>query len=132
MFRMLLVLLALLPARADDSHAKKETAAATTSAKETEEPVYELADGIKPPRIVHQVNPDYSGVRGVRVKGSIEIAMVITSQGVAKDLRVVQSLHPQVDRCAVEAVKQWRFAPAQKDGKPIAVRLTIELDFHSM
>jgi len=112
---IVLLLLAVVPVRADDA-----------------EHVYELQDGIKPPRLVQQVNPDYSRVRGVRVKGSVVIAVVITSQGSTKDPSVVQSLQPEVDRCAVEAIKQWRFAPAQKDGKPVAVRVTIEVEFHSM
>jgi TonB family protein len=121
MIWMLLLLLFAVPAKADDEHGKKEA-----------EHVYDLQEGIKPPRLTHQVNPDYSGVRGVRVKGSVSIAVVITSEGTPKDLRVVQSLHPEVDRCAVEAIKQWRFAPAEKDGKPVAVRVTIEVEFHSM
>ena len=128
MLWLLLLLWAAAPARVDDSHAKKEAEAG----KQSEERVYELVDGVTPPRIVRQVNPDYSGVRGVRVKGSVEIAVVISSDGAPKDLRVVQSLHPDVDRCAVDAIKQWRFAPARKDGKPVAVRVTIEVEFHSM
>lgn len=115
MIWIFLLLLAAVPARAGE-----------------EERVYELGDGIQPPRLVHQVNPDYSRVRGVRVKGSVVIGVVITSQGTPKDPSVVQSLQPDVDRCAVEAVKQWRFTPAQKDGKPVAVRLTIEVVFHPM
>lgn len=112
---ILLLLLVSVPLRADDG-----------------EHIYELEEGIKPPRVLHQVNPDYSKVRGVRVKGSVVIAVVISSQGVPRDTQVVQSLQPDVDRCAMEAVRQWRFAPAEKAGKPVAVRVTIELDFHSM
>ena len=132
MLWMLLLLLAGAPVWAYDSQANKGAEASKESAKESSEQVYDLGDGIKPPRLVHQVNPDYSGVRGVRVKGSVEIAVVISSQGAPRDLRVVQSLQADVDRCAVEAVKQWRFAPAQKDGKPVAVHVTIEVEFHSM
>ena len=112
---------------ADDPHSKQENAA-----KDTDEPVYALGDGVQPPRITHQVNPDYSHIRGVRVKGSVAIALIISSQGVPRDPRVVQSLDPDVDRCAVDALKQWRFAPAKKDGKAVAVKVTIEVEFHSM
>jgi protein TonB len=127
---ILLLLLAASPVRADDSHAKKEETAKESS--DSGEHVYNLDAGIKAPRLVRQVNPDYTSVRGVRVKGSVVIGVVISSQGTPKDPRVVQSLQPDVDRCAVEAVRQWRFTPAQKDGKPVAVRVTIEVDFHSM
>jgi len=32
----------------------------------------------------------------------------------------------------MEAVKQWRFEPARKEGKPVAVGVTIEVVFHPM
>jgi protein TonB len=45
---------------------------------------------------------------------------------------VIKSLEKDVDQSAVDAVKQWRFDPAKKDGKAVAVRIALELDFHSM
>ena len=29
-----------------------------------------------------------------------------------------------------EAVRSWRFTPALKDGKPVAVQIAVEVDFH--
>jgi protein TonB len=101
--------------------------------KKSDEQVYELGAGIAPPRVTHQVNPQYpENLRGVRVEGVVGIGVVVTSKGIPDNPQVVKSLDKQVDRCAVEAVKQWRFAPAQKQGKPVAVRIMIELEFHSM
>ena len=57
---------------------------------------------------------------------------VITSGGVPTALRIVKGLAEEVDRAAIEAVKQWRFEPARKDRKPVAVRVTIEVVFHPM
>jgi outer membrane biosynthesis protein TonB len=34
-----------------------------------------------------------------------------------------------LDECAVAAVKQWRFRPGRKDGKPITMAITIEVNF---
>ena len=96
------------------------------------EPVYELGEGITPPRIVHQVIPEYQGKKGVGVKGSVSIALVITSKGLVDHPRVVQGLDPDIDKSAVEAIKQWRFSPAQKDKKPVAVKVTVEVQFRSM
>ena len=41
-------------------------------------------------------------------------------------------LDRDIDGAVVAAVKQWLFAPARKDGKPVAVRVQIEIQFHSM
>lgn len=68
----------------------------------------------------------------MRVVGSVTIALVVSSKGVPRDLRVVKGLDQDVDQSALEAVEQWRFAPAQKDGKPVAVRITLEITFHEM
>ena len=99
--------------------------------KETE-PVYELGDGITPPRLIRQVNPEYSIKKGVGVKGSVAIALVINSKGIPENPKVVQGLDPEVDKSAIEAIKQWRFSPAQKDKKPVAVKVTVEVQFRSM
>ena len=96
------------------------------------EDVYDLGPGIVPPRIIKQVAPRPSNARGVRVVGSVTIALVVSSKGMPKDVHVVKGLDNEVDKSAVEAVEQWRFAPAQKDRKPVAVRITLEISFHEM
>lgn len=98
---------------------------------EPEETVYEMGPGITAPRVTKQVPPQYSG-RGVRVVGSVTVGLVVTSRGLPQNVEVIKSLEKDVDQSAVEAVKQWRFDPAKKDGKAVAVRIALELDFHSM
>jgi TonB family protein len=107
-------------------------AASLAAAQGDGEPVYDLGPGITPPRIVKQVAPRYPNDRGVRAEGSVIIALIVSSQGVPRDPRVVKSLDKDLDQSAIDAVKEWRFAAAQKDGKPIAVRISLQLHFHSM
>jgi TonB family protein len=35
-----------------------------------------------------------------------------------------------LDEKAIEAVRQWRFQPALKDGRPVDVQITVEVQFH--
>lgn len=83
-------------------------------------------------RIVKQVNPQYPDSRGVRVEGSVIIALIVTSKGIPKAPRVLKSLDKDLDESAIAAVKQWRFTPAQKDAKPVAVRVSLQIQFHSL
>jgi len=100
---------------------------------DSEEEVYDLGPGITSPRIIKQVNPEYSeSSRGVRVNGAVLLALVVTSKGWPKDERVIRGIDEELDRAAVEALKQWRFAPARKNDKPVAVHVIIEINFHSM
>ena len=99
---------------------------------EADETVYDLGEGVTPPRVIKQVNPRYSTAKGVRVEGSVTVALVVSSQGVPRDVRVIKGLDKDVDQSAVDAVEQWRFAAARKNDKPIAVRISLEIDFHSL
>jgi TonB family protein len=82
--------------------------------------------------VIKQVNPHYSTNRGVRAVGSVIIALVVSSKGLPRDPRVVKGIEKDLDQSAVEAVKEWRFAPAQKDGKAVAVRVSVQIEFHEM
>ena len=110
-----------------DDQAKKD------DGRDQQEKIYELTSDITPPRLIHRVDPEYpSGSRGLRLEGSVIIESIITAHGEPTTLRVVKSLAEEVDKAALDAVKQWRFEPAKKDRKPVAVRVTIEVAFHAM
>ena len=49
--------------------------------------------------------------------------------GKASNIRVVRSLGLGLDEKAIEAVKKWKFKPGYKDGKPVTVAATIEVNF---
>jgi TonB family protein len=55
--------------------------------------------------------------------------VIIGIDGKAHDVKVVKSLEPSLDSNAIEAVKTWKFVPATKDGRPVAVEMQLELDF---
>jgi len=101
-------------------------------AQTEDEPVYDLGPGVTPPRVSKQVNPSCPPNRGVRATGSVIIALVVSSKGLPKDPHIVKGLDKDLDQSAIEAVKEWRFVPAQKDGKPVAVRISLQIQFHEM
>jgi len=102
------------------------------SSGEADEKIYDLGPGVSPPRVTKQVSPNYKTARGVRLEGSVTVGLVVSSHGVPRDVRVIKGIDKDVDQSAVDAVRQWQFAPARKDDKPIAVRVSLEIDFHSM
>lgn len=99
---------------------------------ESDEKVYDLGPGITQPRVIKQVMPHYADSRAVRIEGSVTIQLVVSSRGLPKNPRVVKGIDKDVDQSALDAVAQWRFDPARKDGKPVAVRIVLEIEFHSM
>jgi TonB family protein len=102
------------------------------SGADSDEKVYDLSPDMVPPRVTKQVSPQYKTARGVRLEGSVTVALVISSQGIPRDVRVVKGLDKEVDQSAAAAVREWRFSPARKDDQPVAVRISLEIEFHSM
>ena len=109
-----------------------QTSFGQSSAAESDEKVYDLGPGVSPPRVTKQINPNYKTARGVKLEGAVIVVLVVSSQGIPRDVRVAKGLDKDIDQSAVDAVREWRFSPARKDDKPIAVRISLEINFHSM
>jgi TonB family protein len=58
------------------------------------------------------------------------IAIIVDAHGYPQNPRVIRSLGMGLDEKALEAVRQYRFKPALKNGKPVAVRITVAVSFH--
>jgi TonB family protein len=84
--------------------------------------VEQLRAGIKPPVIVYKLEPEYSEMaRKARVQGTVCVEAIIDDKGEVRGLRIRDSLGYGLDEQALEAVKKWRFRPATRDGKPVAI-----------
>jgi TonB family protein len=86
--------------------------------------------GLTPPRVVSKVEPKYTEeARDSKIQGTVTLRCVIDEGGVAENIEVVRSLDPGLDVNAIQAVSQWHFAPGTKDGQPVRVQATIEINF---
>jgi feruloyl esterase len=86
--------------------------------------------GVTPPRALYVPEPSYSdSARTQRIEGTVKLQVVIGTDGQVQHVKVVTSLEPTLDANAVEAVKKWKFAPAKKDGRPVAISMNLEIDF---
>ncbi len=89
-------------------------------------------DGVTLPSVVRSVKAGYTAAAmDARIEGTALLEAVVLADGRVGDVNVTQSLDKEygLDTQAVEAVKQWLFKPGTKDGKPVAVRVTIEIRF---
>jgi periplasmic protein TonB len=80
--------------------------------------------------VLYRVEPEYSEeARKAKFQGTVVIALVVDEKGNPRDMRVVRPLGLGLDQKAIEAVEKWRFRPGMKDGKPVPVQATIEVNF---
>lgn len=92
--------------------------------------VYRIGGGVTSPRLLHKVEPEYSEeARKAKYQGTVMLAVEVWEDGLAHNIRVLRSLGLGLDEKAVEAVKQWKFSPGRKDGKPVKVAAQIQVSF---
>jgi TonB family protein len=106
------------------------TLATALPAQKSDE-VYSAGNGVTSPRIVRQVTPEHPP-QDFRISGTVLIGLIVNSKGEPEEVHVIRSLEKAVDQCAIDAVKQWRFEPGTKDGRPVAVRISVEIRFHDL
>jgi hypothetical protein len=113
-----------------------------------------ISDEVKAPgepKLLHQVKPAYPpDAKTEKVQGLFVIDVVIGKDGAIKEAHVAASA-PTVERlkelqpkkgtvaaiegdkrlaeAALAAVKQWRYAPILKDGKPVDFQATVTVNF---
>lgn len=84
----------------------------------------------EPPAPVKTVAPEYPAqLKRDGVSGVVSLSVTITEEGKVSEAKVVKSSHPEFDAPAVAAVKEWRFKPAKKDGKPVALTIRLPVQF---
>ena len=94
------------------------------------DPAYKVGGGVVPPAVTYKVDPEYAQeARLLKYSGAVMLSIVVDASGRARSIRVVKGLGFGLDEKAVEAVRQWVFRPGMKDGNPVNVRATIEVNF---
>ena len=120
----------LLTAAVGGALAAVKVAPPTTSAPDGE--VYAIGDGVSAPMLIYTLDPEFpASAKDTKVgfSAKVVVGMIVDDSGTVQDVHVVHSFNPDFDAKAMEAIQQYRFKPAQREGKPVAVRLNVEVNF---
>ena len=109
-------------------------AASIAPAQDPAEEVYRPGNGISSPVPITQPKPKYPrAAMDAKIEGVVLLECVVRADGTVGDISVLRSLDKEfgLDDAAVAAAKLWTFQPGirQRDKKPVAVRVTIEMAF---
>ena len=92
--------------------------------------VYKIGGGISAPKPIATPDPEYTDeARRAKVQGTCILWLILGADGRPRDIKVTRGLGYGLDTKALETVKQWRFEPAQKDGTPVNVQVSVEVVF---
>ncbi len=84
----------------------------------------------KRPVPVFQARPQYPfSMRKANRGGEVIVEYVVSKNGDVIDARAIRSSDPEFEPSAVQAVSKWRFKPAVKDGKAVAVKMQTPIVF---
>jgi TonB family protein len=95
-----------------------------------DEQVTKVGAGVSPPAVIYKVDPEYSKEASkAKLSGTVTLSVVVDKEGTPRNIQVVEPLGMGLDEKAIEAVRQWKFRPGQKDGQPVNVRAKIQVNF---
>jgi len=92
--------------------------------------IYTLGKGVTAPHALYDPDPEYSDeARKAKYQGNVVLSVIVDATGHVRDIRVARSVGMGLDEKAIEAVQKWKFAPGMKDGRPVAVQVSVEVNF---
>ena len=81
--------------------------------------------------MIYQPEPEFSEqARKAKFQGYVVLMIEIGTDGLAHNLRIVESPGLGLEEKAIEAVQRWRFRPAMRGNTPILRTARVEVFFH--
>jgi TonB family protein len=97
---------------------------------QSDQPVLRVGHGVIAPRPLNAPDPEYSEeARKAGLQGKCVLSLIVDSEGKPENIIVSRSLGMGLDENAIEAVRNWTFEPARKDGKPVAVQISVVVTY---
>ncbi len=129
----LAISLALLPRYASaqsDSSAIIPSAAGAAADDPALASFQPVTKGITPPKTVSAPDPKFPDLPDdAEPRGTVVMLIGVNAKGRVEVVHVLRSDQPAFEKTAVATVKKWKFKPAQKDGHPIPVQISVEMKF---
>ena len=102
-----------------------------TATSATKEKIYKVGDGVSAPILTYSVDAEFSKkAKDAKHQGVSVVSLVVDAHGMPQHVHTTRKLGMGLDEKAIEAVRQYRFKPAMHEGKPVAVVISIEVNFH--
>lgn len=100
--------------------------AAPAASSNTQQPA--VAQNASMPKVTKRVHAQFPKELWDK-PGTVSVAVLIGTDGKVGQTKIVSSPHAELNQLAIDAVKQWEFEPAMKDGKPVASVATVGVNF---
>ncbi|MGH2270703.1 energy transducer TonB [Anaerohalosphaeraceae bacterium U12dextr] len=91
--------------------------------------LFSVADLDQTPRVIYQPGPMLTRELRKKAPGTVYIIFVVDQEGRVENPMVQKSSDPIFEKPALNAVKQWKFEPGKRNGKPVRFRMRVPFTF---
>jgi len=85
---------------------------------------------ISAPVPLRKVDPKYPpSLMSERVEGEVVLYAVIRRDGAVDSIQLVHGIDEQLDENAMQALSQWKFQPARRQGSPVELEAIVHIPF---
>jgi periplasmic protein TonB len=91
-----------------------------------------ISAGIVAPVVIHRVEPHFPEAerKNYRRSGTVLFEGVVGKDGRFRDVKIIRGENDPLAPHMLEAVRQWQFRPALKDGRPVDVIYNLSANIH--
>lgn len=119
---------------ADVTRLQNDSSPTSTTAVPADDPAFAdfppVTRDMKPPKAISAPDPKFPDLpEGAEQRGTVVMLIGVNTKGHVGPVHVLRSDEATFEKTAVETVKKWKFKPAQKDGHPVPVQVTVEMKF---
>ena len=82
-------------------------------------------DGVLMPKALRRVEPDLSACSRSKTVPAAVVTVTIDTAGKVRNFKTVRSSSPCIEKAIADAVHQWTFCPAERDGQPVEATMDI-------
>lgn len=121
-------------AHAQNTSAQSDSSTLSTTSGAADDPAFAgfppVTQGVKPPKATSAPDPKYPDLPAdAEPRGTVVLLIGVSAKGRVEAVRVLRSDEAAFEKSAVTTVKKWKFKPAEKDGHPVPVQVTVEMKF---
>ena len=119
------------PNKPTSTGARTDAEEKKTSEPEDNTEISDLRDVDQLPRAIFQVDPNYPySLKQARIGGYVKLEWIIDEMGNVLRPRVLESSNLEFNQPAIASILESKWSPAQKDSKPVAVKVIQRMDFN--
>jgi protein TonB len=82
------------------------------------------------PQVIHKADPEYTPeALEAKLAGTVILSLVVDTEGNPTEIKLIKGLGKGLDEKAVACLQKWHFKPGMRNGEPVSVKATVEINF---